>query len=43
LGTTSGSKAYCATDDGVIRTQAAGVITLVAGYAPCQALGALAN
>ncbi len=43
LGATSGSKAYCATDDGVIRTQAAGVITLVGGYAPCQALGALAN
>jgi len=43
LGTTSGSKAYCATDDGVIRTQAAGVITLVAGYNACQALGALAN
>ncbi len=43
LGTTSGSKAYCATDDGVVRTQAAGTITAVAGYAACQALGPLAN
>jgi type IV pilus assembly protein PilA len=43
LGTTSGSKAYCATDDGVIRTQAAGVITLVADYPTCEGLGALAN
>jgi type IV pilus assembly protein PilA len=43
LGTTSGSKAYCATEDGVIRTQAAGVITLVADHPTCLGLGALAN
>jgi prepilin-type N-terminal cleavage/methylation domain-containing protein len=43
MGTTSGSKAYCATDDGVIRTQPAGNITLVAGYVACQGLGAMAN
>ena len=43
LGATSGSKAYCTTDDGVIRTQAAGTITAVGGYGACQALGALAN
>src|SRR5437899_8396171 len=38
LGTTSGTKAYCANDDGVVRTQAAGTITLVASYAACQVL-----
>jgi type IV pilus assembly protein PilA len=43
LGSTSGTKAYCATDDGVVRTQAAGTITLVASYAACQALSPLAN
>ena len=43
LGTTSGSKAYCTTDDGVIRTQAAGVITVVPDYGTCQGLGSLAN
>jgi hypothetical protein len=40
---TTGSKAYCATDDGVVRTQAPGTITLVASYAACQALNPLAN
>jgi hypothetical protein len=43
LGTTSGTKAYCATDDGVVRTQGAGVITLVPDYATCQTLGPLSN
>jgi len=43
LAVTTGSKAYCATDDGVVRTQPAGTITAVAGYAACQALGPLAN
>ena len=43
LGATTGSKAYCTTDDGVVRTQAAGTITAVAGYAACQALGPIAN
>jgi prepilin-type N-terminal cleavage/methylation domain-containing protein len=43
LGTTTGTKAYCATDDGVVRTQPAGTITLVASYAACQALNPLAN
>jgi prepilin-type N-terminal cleavage/methylation domain-containing protein len=43
LGTTSGTKAYCAVDDGVVRTQAAGVITLVPDYATCQTLGPLSN
>jgi type IV pilus assembly protein PilA len=40
---TTGSRAYCATDDGVVRTQAPGTITLVASYAACQALNPLAN
>jgi hypothetical protein len=39
----TGTKAYCATDDGVVRTQAPGTITLVGGYAPCQLLLPLAN
>src|SRR5258708_21408273 len=43
LGTTSGTKAYCATDDGVVRTQAAGTITLIASYASCQTMGPLSN
>jgi type IV pilus assembly protein PilA len=43
LGTTSGTKAYCAVDDGVVRTQAAGTITKVASYAACQALTPLSN
>jgi prepilin-type N-terminal cleavage/methylation domain-containing protein len=40
---TTGSKAYCAADDGVVRTQAPGVITLVGTYAACQALNPMAN
>ena len=43
LGTTSGTKAYCAVDDGVVRTQAAGTITLVPDYATCQTLVPLSN
>jgi type IV pilus assembly protein PilA len=43
IGVTTGSKAYCAVDDGVVRTQAAGVITLVPSYVACQALNPLAN
>ncbi|MGA2387976.1 MAG: prepilin-type N-terminal cleavage/methylation domain-containing protein [Candidatus Sulfotelmatobacter sp.] len=43
LGATSGTKAYCAVDDGVVRTQAAGTITAVASYAACQTLGPLSN
>jgi type IV pilus assembly protein PilA len=39
----TGTKAYCATDDGVVRTQPAGNITLVAGYNACQPLNPLAN
>jgi type IV pilus assembly protein PilA len=39
---TTGSKSFCAVSDGVVRTQAAGVIT-IATYAQCPALGPLAN
>jgi prepilin-type N-terminal cleavage/methylation domain-containing protein len=39
----TGTKAYCAFDDGVVRTQPAGNIALVGGYAPCQALLPMAN
>ena len=43
ISATTGSKAYCAVDDGVVRTAAPGTITLVASYAACQALNPLAN
>jgi hypothetical protein len=43
LGTTSGTKAYCATEDGVVRTQAAGTITAVADNPACQKLAPLSN
>jgi hypothetical protein len=43
LGATSGSKAYCGTEDGVVRTQAAGTITAVAGHDACLLLNPLAN
>jgi type IV pilus assembly protein PilA len=39
----TGTKAYCAFDDGVVRTQPAGNIALVASYAACQALLPMAN
>jgi len=43
ISTQTGTKAYCAFDDGVVRTQAAGNVTLVGSYAACQALNPLAN
>jgi len=43
LSNVTGTKAYCAVDDGVIRTQPNGVITLVASYGACQALTPLQN
>ena len=39
----TGTKAFCATDDGVVRTQPAGTITLVGSYAACQLLTPLSN
>jgi len=43
LGTTSGTKAYCGTEDGVVRTQPAGTITAVANHDACLLLNPLAN
>jgi prepilin-type N-terminal cleavage/methylation domain-containing protein len=43
IANTSGTKAYCAADDGVIRTQPAGTITLVGGYAACLGLNPMNN
>ena len=42
ISATTGSKSYCAVSDGVVRTQAAGVLTL-ATYANCPTLLPLAN
>jgi len=39
----TGTKAYCAFDDGVVRTQPAGTITAVPSYGACQALLPMAN
>jgi type IV pilus assembly protein PilA len=39
----TGTKAYCAVDDEVVRTQPAGVTTAVGSYAACQALNAMQN
>jgi type IV pilus assembly protein PilA len=39
----TGTEAYCASDDGVVRIQAPGVITLVGTYRGCQALNPMAN
>ena len=39
----TGTKAYCAFDDGVVRTQPAGNIALVGSYGACQALLPMAN
>jgi prepilin-type N-terminal cleavage/methylation domain-containing protein len=38
LSSLTGTRSYCSYQDMVIRLQPAGNITLVAGYAPCQAL-----
>jgi type IV pilus assembly protein PilA len=43
ISATTGSKSYCAVDDGVVRTAAPGVIAIVGGYGACQALNPLAN
>ncbi len=39
----TGTKAYCAFDDGVVRTQPAGTITLSPATRACQALFPMAN
>jgi type IV pilus assembly protein PilA len=43
IGPTTGSKAYCGTEDGVVRTAAPGAIALIGGYGACQLLAPLAN
>jgi type IV pilus assembly protein PilA len=43
LSNMSGSRAYCSTDDLVVRLQPAGNITLVPSYAACEALSAMSN
>ena len=43
LSNQTGTKAFCAIDDGVVRTQPNGTITLVASYNACGALNPLAN
>lgn len=42
-GPLTGTRAYCSTEDLVIRLQPAGTITLVPSYASCLALNAMAN
>jgi len=39
----TGTKSYCAFDDGVVRQQAPGTIAATASYAACQALLPIAN
>src|SRR4029077_19126495 len=39
----TGTKAFCAADDGVVRTPAPGIIVAPAGYAACLALAPMNN
>jgi prepilin-type N-terminal cleavage/methylation domain-containing protein len=39
----TGTKAFCAADDGVVRTQPAGTITIVGSYAACLPLNPMNN
>ena len=43
LSNVTGTKAFCAADDGVVRTAAPGVIVAPAGYAACLALTPMNN
>ncbi|MFZ0295402.1 MAG: hypothetical protein WAL52_17455, partial [Candidatus Sulfotelmatobacter sp.] len=43
LGVTTGTKSFCAVDDGVVRTQPAGTIAVVGAYLTCQGLNPLQN
>jgi prepilin-type N-terminal cleavage/methylation domain-containing protein len=43
LSNVTGTKAFCAADDGVVRTEPAGTITAPAGYAACLALTPMNN
>jgi len=39
----SGAKSYCAADDGVVRTNTSGVLTLASGYGNCLTFTPLSN
>ncbi len=39
----TGTKSFCATDDGVVRTNAPGVLTLAASYNGCQGFTPMSN
>ncbi len=43
LSNVTGTKAFCAVDDGVVRVAAPGVITAAGGYGACQALTPMQN
>jgi type IV pilus assembly protein PilA len=43
ISNTSGTKAFCAADDGVVRTPAAGVTTIPGTYAACLGLNPMNN
>jgi prepilin-type N-terminal cleavage/methylation domain-containing protein len=43
LSNLTGTRAYCSTEDMVVRLQPAGNTTLIGGYAPCLALTAMNN
>ena len=43
LSNVTGTKAFCAADDGVVRTEPAGTIVAPAGYAACLALTPMNN
>ncbi len=43
LSNVTGTKSFCAVDDGVVRVAAPGVIVAVAGYGACQALTPMQN
>jgi type IV pilus assembly protein PilA len=43
LSNVTGTKAYCAVNDGVVRTAAPGVITAATSYGACQALTPMQN
>ena len=39
----TGTKSFCATDDGVVRTNAPGNLALAGGYAACQGFAPMSN
>lgn len=43
LSNVTGTKSFCAADDGVVRTEPAGTITAATGYANCLSLAPMNN